>query len=169
MLQDLWKLGKWGQIPVNRHFVSADFLRDKGYAFLIDRSVLYQKSQKWESKKPGELRKWASESTIEEKPCSIADVRYSRKKKESECREVWNGNCYRQRYTNVLYRILGLKMAAMGQDTQNSWWHPDGSKFLEWGLSHSWCVDDDCQLRIIDSNVIPDIWHFWRMKKFEFR
>ena len=44
MLQDLWKLGKWGQIPVNRHFVSADFLRDKGYAFLIDRSVLYQKS-----------------------------------------------------------------------------------------------------------------------------
>ena len=45
MLQDLWKLGKWGQIPVNRHFVSADFLRDKGYAFLIDRSVLYQKSR----------------------------------------------------------------------------------------------------------------------------
>ena len=39
MLQDLWKLGKWGQIPVNRHFVSADFLRDKGYAILIDRSA----------------------------------------------------------------------------------------------------------------------------------
>ena len=44
MIQDLWKLGKWGQIPVNRHFVLTDFLRDKGIAFLIDRSVLYQKS-----------------------------------------------------------------------------------------------------------------------------
>ena len=39
MLQDLWKLGKWGQIPVNRHFVSADFLRDKGYVILINRSA----------------------------------------------------------------------------------------------------------------------------------
>ena len=39
MLQDLWKLGKWGQIPVNRHFVSDDFLRDKGYGFLTDDQI----------------------------------------------------------------------------------------------------------------------------------
>ena len=44
MLQDLWKLGKWGQIPVNRDFVSADFLRDKGYGFLTDDQIA-QKSR----------------------------------------------------------------------------------------------------------------------------
>ena len=36
MLQDLWKLGKWGQIPVNRDFVSTQLFATKGYGFLTD-------------------------------------------------------------------------------------------------------------------------------------
>ena len=62
MLQDLWKLGKWGQIPVNRHFVSTDFLRDKGYAILIDRSAFIRNpkrgSPKSRENSESELLSW---------------------------------------------------------------------------------------------------------------
>ena len=44
MLQDLWKLGKWGQIPVNRHFVSTKLFATKGYGFLTDDQIA-QKSK----------------------------------------------------------------------------------------------------------------------------
>lgn len=90
-LQDLWKLGKRGQIPVNRHFVSTDILRDKGYAILIDRSAFIRNPR-------GvlEFRSRVRNSSLKV-PAPI-ETNMGWCDNEVESLEVWNVKCYSQWY-----------------------------------------------------------------------
>ena len=91
MLQDLWKLGKWGQIPVNRDFVSTDFLRDKGYAILIDRSAFIRN--------PGgvlEFRSGVRDSSL--KALAPIETNRGRWGNEIESLEAGCRKCYSQWY-----------------------------------------------------------------------
>ena len=91
ILQDLQKLGKWGQIPVNRHFVSTQLFATKGYAILIDRSAFIRN--------PGgvlEFRSGVLDSSL--KTLAPIETNRGRCGNEIESLEAGCRKCYSQWY-----------------------------------------------------------------------